>query len=135
MTSPRHQQALDLVERIQSIIDAVNDPDPLVPDGLQDAEKITVTIDPTLVPSGSRHGIVLVALPTLSSPNFAAIDVKWEVHVIAGPADNWIAAWDRIDSILQVLFDGNVNIDSAEPANYPALNGPPIPAYTLTLNE
>jgi hypothetical protein len=123
-TGPRLLAAEALVARLQTL---------LADDEL--TAKVTATMNPNEVASGSTNGVVLVTLPTLSSPNFAQLDVEWQVHVIAGPPTNWLAAWDRIDTILQVLFDGQLNLATAEPSEYRALNGPSIPAYTITLNE
>lgn len=123
-TGPRLQYAEQLVTQLQATLIAV-----------ADTAKVHVTMNPEEVASGATNGVVMVALPVLTSPNFAQLDVKWEVHVIAGPATNWLVAWDRIDTILQVLFDGQLNIASADPANFAGLNGAPLPAYTLTLNE
>ena len=123
-TGPRLHTAQQLVERIQALLTAD-----------EATAKVHATMNPDEITSGATNGVVMVSLPTLSSPNFAQLDVKWEVHVISGPANNWLAAWDRLDTILEVLFEGQLNIDTAEPANYPAKNGPALPAYTITLNE
>ena len=123
-TGPRLNEAAALVERLQTLLEANSE-----------TVKVHATMNPDEVASGATNGVVMVTLPTLSSPNFAHIDVKWEVQIIAGPATNWLVAWDRIDTILQVLFDGQLNIESAEPANYQGINGPALPAYVLTLNE
>ena len=123
MTSPRILQAQQIVAQIEAII------------ADSDLDKITVTLDSKLVPSGSRNGVILVGLPDLRSDNFATLAPSWTVNIIAGPPDNYLAAWDRIDTILEVLFQGELNIDTATPSNFPALTGAAIPAYTLNLNE
>jgi hypothetical protein len=122
MASPRIEEAKALVARLQEIFDT-EDP------------KVLVTLNADHVPSGSRHGVVLVAPPTLRLPNFALVEATWELHVVAGPPTNYLAAWERIDSIVQVLIEAALNIDKAEPGMFQPNTGPALNAYTLTLNE
>jgi hypothetical protein len=126
MTSPRINQAVELVAEITAIIAASD---------LTDKAKITVDYDPDKIPSAARYGCILVGIPTLSSPTYSTLLPKWEVFVIAGTAGNYLESWTRLDSIIEALSLGNLNIATAEPASYPAKNGPAIPAYTLSLNE
>lgn len=100
-----------------------------------DLDNVMVSLDFGDVASGSRHGIVLLTPPTLTSENYALLTPQWEVHIIAGPANNYLAAWSRIDWILQALFDANLNIERAEPSNFPSKDAGTLPAYSITLNE
>ena len=122
MTSPRILQVQDLVKQLQAAVTAA---------GLT---KVTVGYDAAKVPSAARYGAVVAGPPRLTAETFGELVATFEVHVIAGPADNYLVAWDTIDTIIEALFAGQINIKAAEPGQYAALNGPPLPAYTLTLN-
>lgn len=124
MPAPRIQQAKALVAALRDALDSSN------------LEDVTATTDAALIPSGARHGIVVVAAPKLDfSAGFGAVAAAWEIHVIAGPADNYLAAWERIDTIIQALIDGDLNLASGEPGGYGSLPGDTLPAYTLTTND
>lgn len=129
MTKPTLVLAQEaLVARLQTIIDGA---DPVE----FDVEKVLVTNDAGLVESASREGCILVDLPNLSSENFAILTLQWDVHVIAGPPTNPLAAFDRLAQIIDVMFAAELNIDTGRPASWPGLNGSSLPAYTITLNE
>lgn len=124
MTAPRIQQAKALVASLRDALDAA------------DLEAVTVTTDALLIPSGARQGIVVVAAPELDfSAGFGHVATAWEIHVIAGPADNYLAAWERIDTIIQAFVDGDVNLANGKPGAYGAHDGQTIPCYTLTTND
>ena len=124
MTAPRVAQALAIVQDIRDALDAA---------GLHD---VLATIDAAQVPSGARHGIVVVAAPRLTfEGSFQSVQAAFELHVIAGTITDYLGSWDRIDSIIQALVDGNLNLRDGEAGGYDAMNGDPIPCYTLTLND
>lgn len=124
MTAPRLQQAAALVTDVRGALDA---------DGLH---KVTATTDAALIPSGARHGVVVVAAPELTFAGpFGDVQAAFELHVIAGPADNYLAAWETIDGIIQALVDGDINLAAGKPGAYAAIDGSTLPAYTLTLND
>jgi hypothetical protein len=122
-TSPRIEKARALVRRIR--------------DALDDAElgKVMATIDARDVESGARHGIVVVSPPKLTAPTFRYVELEWELHVIAGPATDYLAAWARIDTIIQALIDADVELTDAEPGQFQPHRGEPLWAYTATLTE
>lgn len=124
MHAPRIQQAKALVAALRDALDAA------------DLEDVMATTDALLVPSGARHGIVVVAAPKLDfSGGFRSVATAWEIHVVAGPVDNYLAAWERIDTIIQSLIDGDLNLSSGEPGGYGTHQGDVLPAYTLTTND
>lgn len=122
MTTPRIERAIQLEAELLAI--------------LQDKglEKVTVTRDALEVPSGARHGVIVVSPPALTFETFGEGDAEWELHVIAGPADNYLHAWGTLDGILHALERGELNMKRAEPTSYQPLRGEPFPAYTITLN-
>ena len=124
MTSPRIARANALVTEMRDALDAA------------DLPEVMATINAAEVPSGARHGIVVVAAPKLKFDGpWGQVQADYEVHVIAGSIDNYLDSWDRIDTIIQALVDGHVNVSDGEPAGYQPMHGDPIPAYTLTLND
>jgi hypothetical protein len=119
--SKRIDAAHELVEDIKAALEAA---------GLKDA---TATLNALEVPSGARHGIVVVSPPTLDfASSWGDPTSSWELHIIAGPADNYLAAWDRIDLMIDALVAGHINLKTAEPGQFQAAQGPALPAYTAT---
>ncbi|MDJ1115342.1 hypothetical protein [Microbacterium dauci] len=123
MASPRIERAEQLVDEIRAALDAA------------DLPKVLSTLDSKHVESAARHGVVLVAAPRLTFDGpFGDVQTAYELHVVAGPADNYLAAWERIDQIIDVLA-GRINLATGEPGGFQPLRGETIPAYTLTLND
>jgi hypothetical protein len=121
---PRVDRALELVDQLRELLDAA---------GLQD---VMASMDANDVASGSRHGIVLVSPAVLTFPNSYQVDVSWEIHLIAGPPENYLEAWKVLDQLIEVLADGSrLPIDRAEPGQFQPLNGAPLWAFTLFLTE
>lgn len=124
MTSPRIEHAEALVLQLKSILTAAGLPEVVCSLRVQDAD------------SGARHGVVVVAPPEMKfEAPFGDVQIEFEVYVIAGPATNYIAAWDRIDTIIQAFVDADVNLKDAKPTTYEPHRGDPLNAYVLTLNE
>jgi hypothetical protein len=125
MASPRIAKAHEIVDDLRAALDAA---------GLQ---AVTATLDAGLIASGARDGIVVVAAPKLDfSAGYGAPAAIYEVHVIAGPADNYLVAWDRLDTIVEALVAGQINLNRGEPGGYADERlAAPLPAYTLTLND
>ncbi|RWZ52935.1 hypothetical protein ELQ90_03090 [Labedella phragmitis] len=119
--SDRITAAHELVADITNALEAA---------GLEDAR---ATLNALEVPSGARHGVVVVSPPTLDfSSSWGDPTASWELHIIAGPPDNYLAAWERIDTIIDALVAGHINLKSAEPGQFQPTQGPALPAYTLT---
>lgn len=97
--------------------------------------KALATVDAAHIPSGSRYGIVVVSPPELTFETFGGDPaLVWELHIIAGPAENYLAAWERIDEILAALEDSDLPLSTAKPGAWESVtNGPDLPAYTVTL--
>jgi hypothetical protein len=124
MTAPRIESAHGLVAEIREALDA------------SDLQAVGATLDATEVESGARHGVVVVAAPKLTFAGpFEMVSAAFELHVVAGPADDWLGAWERIDTIVQALVDGHVNLADGEPSAFQPMHGDALPAYTLTLND
>lgn len=97
-------------------------------------DKALATLDAAHVASGSRYGVLVVSPGTLTFEDWGEPSMAWEVHVIAGPANDYLAAWDKIDAMIQALVVAQINLRSGEPGQFQPLVGEPLPAYTLTLN-
>ena len=122
MPAPRLTQALGIVAEVREALTNA---------GLTQAH---VTIDAAEVPSGARHGVVVVSPPSLDFETFTETVPTWELHVIAGPADNYLAAWSTIDTMIEALVTGHINLNRGEPGQYQGIRGEQLPAYTLKLN-
>lgn len=124
MTSPRIEQAEALVAQLKQVLAAAGLPEVVCSLRVQDAD------------SGARHGVVVVAPPELTfDAPYGDVQIEFEVYVIAGPATDYIAAWDRIDTIIQAFVDADVNLKDAKPTTYEPHQGHALNAYVLTLNE
>lgn len=124
MPAPRLARARVLVDELRAALDAA------------DLEDVTATLDAGLIASGARAGIVVVSPPKLEFAGYGDPAALFEVHVIAGPASDYLAAWERLDTIVQALVDAQLNLREGEPGGYAdARLDAPLPAYTLTLND
>lgn len=120
----RLDKARALVTEVRAVLDAA------------DLEQVMADVDAARVPSGSRHGIVIVSPPELDFEGYFEAALTWELHVIAGPSGDYLAAWDRIDQIITALEASPLPLKSAKPGSWQGLDRgqPPIPAYTITLH-
>ena len=92
------------------------------------------TLDYGLIPSGSRYGVAVIPPPELKFPTRDEKTPTWDVHLIAGPARDPIAAWGTLDVLMEALLSSSLPIVAAKPANYSIKGSEPLPAYTLTIN-
>lgn len=122
MATPRIARAIALEAELRAILDG------------DDLSKVTVTRNALEVPSGARYGVIVVAPPAITFDTWDESTPEWELHVIAGPADNYLHAWEVLDGILDALERGHLNMKRAEAGAYQPLRGEPLPAYTITLN-
>lgn len=101
-----------------------------------DAPGVHVTLDATEVYAHARGGVILVQLEKITYPAWspAEPETSFQVHIIAGPHDQPLAAWQRIDAITGVLHAGGLNIATATPTSFAPGTGPALPAFTLDLN-
>lgn len=99
-------------------------------------QSTTVTLDFDSIPQilDSGNACVTIMPPRQEFPTTALTENTWTVLVIAGPIQDQWASWGTIDEIIGAL-QGPLIVDSAEPAEYQAINGPNYPAYTLTFTE
>lgn len=105
-------------------------------DTLEDADlaAVVVTIDGREVPQWAPDGAVVILPPRLTFPTYDSTTVAFEVVVTAGPADQHLAAWDRMDQIIAAIAPG-MDFRDAEPASFQPNAGPVLPAYTLTYDD
>ena len=97
-------------------------------------DKVTVTLDPLDILSGSRYGVIVISPPELTFTTFTQTDAEYELSVIAGPADNMLAAWRTLDEILEALRAGQLDMVTARGDMFAPKNSSPLPGYTITLN-
>lgn len=122
MATPRIDAAEQLRDTIREVLDA---------QGLTEA---MATIDAADIKSGSRHGVVVIAPPDLAFPTYTQTEATYELSVIAGPADNLLAAWKKLDAILEALRLSDIPIESARGDLFRPVHGDPLPGYSLTLS-
>ncbi|WP_314148235.1 hypothetical protein [uncultured Leifsonia sp.] len=115
--------ARQLVDDVRAALDAA---------GL---EGVHATLDANEIPSAARNGVVCVSPPTVTFETWNDPAPAFELNAVAGPADNYLAAWERLDRILRALHSGELNLKRAEPGGFQPSNGSVLPAYTITLNE
>ncbi len=125
MTSPRIERAHKLAADLRTFLDSVGE------------TRVHVTLNTLEVESAARNGVVLIAPPDLAFGGpWGDVQAEYELYVIAGPSDNLLAAWDRIDTIIQALVEGNFNLRHGKPGGYQgAPTSPELSAYILTLND
>lgn len=121
MATPRIIAAEQLRDRLREVLDA---------QGLPDA---TATIDARDIPSGARHGIVVISPPDLEFTTYTQTSADTELSVIAGPADNLLAAWKTLDAILEALRRGGIPMLTARGDMFRQHHGEPLPGYTVRL--
>lgn len=121
-STPRIVHAETLRDRLQA---ALND---------ADLTGATASLDARDIPSGARHGIVIVAPPDMTFPTFTQTEITHELAVIAGPADNLLKAWERLDAMVEAIRRAGFDLDAARGDMFKPLHGSPLPGYTLTLN-
>lgn len=131
MTGPRVAAAATLIARIAAAVEPV---EPV------DGGHVTVTGDVRTLDRviDTRPGIVLVTpAPALRFPALGVVECDWKVILAAGPADDDLEAWGRLDVILEALRDTDlaVHMTEAAPAQLARPDNPAgIPAYELTLS-
>ncbi len=125
MASPRIERAHKLAADIRAVLAAAGE------------TRVHVTLNTLEVESASRGGVVLIAPPDLAFGGpWGDVQAEYEVYVIAGPADNLLAAWERIDTIIQALVEGDINLRHGKPGGFHgAPTSPELSAYILTLND
>jgi len=123
MAVPRVDRAAELVAELRGYLDAA------------DLPKVMATLDARDIGSGARHGIIVVSPPRLKFPTWNQVLAEWDVHVIAGPPDNYLAAWALIDTIVDTLHAAGLPMETAEAGQFEPLAGPPLWAYTISFTE
>lgn len=97
--------------------------------GLPDVE---VSLNPLDIPSGARHGIVVIAPPDLEFPTHSITETTHELAIVAGPADNVPAAWATLDAIIEALRP--LGLQAARADMFAIKVGAPLPGYIVTLH-
>lgn len=120
MTTPRIVDAGLLVERLE-----------LALEGIPGA---TATLDYAKATNGARRGVALVTPPRLKFPAGTVYEAAWPVHLVAGPARDPEAAWEKLDLMLEAVLEAGLPVTEAEPSAYNTAQGESLPAYTITIN-
>ena len=76
---------------------------------------------------------LLIDAPEIEWPNWAVAMARYTVWAIA-PSRDLSTAWDTLDSMIDALV-APLNVLSASPAEFRPHQGPPVPAYRLTLES
>jgi hypothetical protein len=121
MPAPRLEYAKQLRDRLREILDT------------QGLPKARATIDAREIPSGSRHGIVVISPPDLEFTTYEQTGADYELSLVAGPADNLLAAWETLDTILEALRAGGIEMLTARGDLFRQHAGEPLPGYTIRL--
>lgn len=121
MTGPRLERAAQIAETIRTAL----------PDNLA---AVVVTFDGTQVPQGAPDGAVVILPPRLTFPTYDQVEATWEVCVTAGPFDNHMVAWDRIDQIIAAIAPG-LDFTEGEPTAFQPTAGQALSAYLLTYTD
>ncbi len=121
MTGPRLERAAQITAALRECL-------------TDDLTSVVVTFDGTQVPQGAPDGAVIVLPPRLTFPTYHLVEATWEVCVTAGPFDNHMAAWDRIDQIIAAIAPG-LDFTEGEPSAFQPTAGPALSAYVLTYTD
>lgn len=129
MTSPRVTRGRELLAELPGMLAAAN---------LDGHAEVTITDDVRKLDKAKLLPgiIVLQPVPSLTFPAPGIVAISWQLLIVAGPADDVLAAWDRLDALLEALRVGGLHIESAEPGDYPRPDNPvPLPGYTVTVAD
>jgi hypothetical protein len=121
--SPRTERAAALITEIRAL---------LVAAGLA---VVHVTVNPADIIKAMPGGAVVITPPDLAFPTFYRADITWELWAIAGPGNDPLAAWDRLDAIVAALTVPLALDVARSDAFQPLGTLPPLPAYVLTFTE
>lgn len=105
-------------------------------DALTDADlaDVLVTMDPSSTYGGYSTGLVIVMPPRLAFTSWGETEETTTLHVAAGPFDDILTAWDRLDLIIDALRAAHINLASGEPQPLIVSPGePPLPGYEFEL--
>lgn len=97
-------------------------------------DKVIVTLDAREITAGARHGIVVISPPDLTFETFTITEATYELSVIAGPADNLLHAWETLDSIIEALRVGQLDMTTARGDMFAPPGSAALPGYTINLN-
>lgn len=129
MSRPRVDRAAGLLAELEQ---AVADLD--AGDGLP-----TVTGDSRKLDTApTRPGIVVLApAPRMSFPAPGIVECAWELLCAAGPADDELQAWGRLDELVEAIRGRlGLRLTEAEPAGHTRPDNPvPLHGYRLTVTE
>lgn len=120
-TAPRVERARQIADMIRAALPA-------------DLAGVVVTFNGTEVPQGAPDGAVIVLPPRLAFPTYHQVETTWEVCVTAGPTDNHIVSWSRVDAIIAAIAP-SLDFTDAEPTSFQPTAGPTLPAYVLTYTD
>lgn len=122
MAQPRIDYANEMAADLRRMLDDA---------GLQ---AVHVTLDAREIPSAARDGVIVIAPPDLTFTTFTQTEADYELSAIAGPAENILHAWGILDSIIEALRVGGLDMASARGDMFKPKDSQPLPGYTITLN-
>lgn len=97
-------------------------------------DKVTVTLDAREIASAARNGVIVISPPDLTFETFTITEATYELSVIAGPADNLLHAWETLDSIIEALRVGQLDMTTARGDMFAPTGSAALPGYTINLN-
>lgn len=76
-------------------------------DALAEVEDVTGTLDLAEAASAlsAGHLVVCPRPPELEIPTWSELTATWEIILAAGPSDQTVAAWSRLDTALLALIE------------------------------
>lgn len=123
MRTPRIDAAEQLRTRIETALKSE------LPDAI-------ATLNSLEVGSAARHGAALIIPPELEFPTGGTeFNASWQVHLVAGPARDYLQAWPLLDWMIEILLEHGFPITKATAASFQPQMGDTLPAYTLTIPE
>ena len=97
--------------------------------GVEHAAEPDVSRAPSALAAG--HLVLTVRPPTLEVPSWDEVEATWEIVLIAGPAADAWAAWERLDEALAALLRP-LAVESVRPDAFTDTQGASYAAQVLT---
>lgn len=99
--------------------------------GIADAGAYLNPIEASNALSAGR-AVVVILPPSNTFETNHLVDTEWTLLIAAGPYDNYIKAWPRLDALCEALRV-DLGIESAKPTAYAPTNGQEFPALEIKL--
>lgn len=98
--------------------------------------KTTAWLDPIKAGNDLDAGraVAIIQPPSNDFETFNIVNSEWSVVVAAGPATDYLKAWERMDQLVEAMRVP-LGIESAEPSAYRTHGGKEYPAYLVKLTK